>query len=145
MEVINNSIITLDTNCFIYYFEDSEKYAPKLELVFNKLQEGFIQGNMSILSLLEILVKPKKENNIFLENRYKVILNNFPHLKIVDLSFSIADIAARLRAAYNLKTSDAIVFATSIYTNSKYLITNDGHFKNIGERENISIILLDEL
>lgn len=145
MEIVNSSIVTLDTNCFIYYFEDNEKYAPKLELIFSKIQDGQLQGNMSILSLLEILVRPKKENNIFLENRYKVVLRNYPNLKLIDLSFSIVDIAARLRAVYNLKTPDAIIFATSLYTNSKYLITNDLHFKKIGEKENISVVLLDEL
>lgn len=145
MEITDKSIITLDTNCFIYYFEDNAKYAPKLELIYNKIQDGSIHGNMSILSFLEILVKPKKENNIFLENRYKVILNNYPNLNIVELSLSIADLAAKLRAIYNLKTPDAIIFATSLYTNSKYLITNDLHFKNVGDKENIFVILLDEL
>jgi PIN domain nuclease of toxin-antitoxin system len=70
VEITGNSIITLDTNCFIYYFEDNEKYAPKLEVIFNQTQGGQLRANMSILSLLEILVKPKKEGNIFLENRY---------------------------------------------------------------------------
>ena len=65
MEIIKNSRVTLDTNCFIYYFEDSERYASKLEIIFNRIQDGFLQGNMSTISMLEILVKPKKENNLF--------------------------------------------------------------------------------
>jgi predicted nucleic acid-binding protein len=145
MEIVKNSIILLDTNCFIYYFEDSERYAPKLEVVFNQTQAGLLQTNMSIISFLELLVKPKKESNIFLENRYKVILKNFPNLKIVELSFAIADIAAGLRAEYKLKTPDAIIFATALSTNSKYFLTNDQHFKSIGEKENISVLLIDEL
>jgi predicted nucleic acid-binding protein len=145
MEIDDKSIITLDTNCFIYYFEDNAKYAPKLESIFNKIQDGSIQGSMSVLSFLEILVKPKKENNVFLENRYKVILSNYPNLRIIELSLSVADLAAKLRALYNLKTPDAIILATSLYINSKYLITNDLHFKHIGDKENISVILLDEL
>lgn len=145
MEIVEKSIVTLDTNCFIYYFENNANYAPKLELIFDQIQDGLLQGSMSILSFLEILVKPKKENNIFLENRYKVILNNYPNLKIIELSFVVADLAAKLRAIYSLKTPDAIILATSIYMKSKYLITNDLHFKGIGEKENISVILLDEL
>lgn len=145
MEIADKSVITLDTNCFIYYFEDNEKYAPKLEQIFNKIQNGIIQGNLSVLSFLEILVKPKKEGNIFLENRYKVILTNYPNLQIVGLSLSITDVAARLRAEYSLKTPDAIILATSICSNSKYMVTNDIHLKNIGEKENIQILLLDEL
>ena len=145
MEITSNSIITLDTNCFIYYFEDSEKYAPKLEIIFNQTQGGQLRTNMSILSLLEILVKPKKEGNIFLENRYKVILKNYPNLEIIELSFVIADTAAQLRAEYKLKTPDAIILATALNTNSKYFLTNDQHFISIGEKENIAVLLLDEL
>lgn len=100
---------------------------------------------MSVLSFLEILVKPKRENNVFLENRYKVILNNYPNLRIIELSLAVADLAAKLRAIYNLKTPDAIILASSLHINSKYLLTNDVHFKNIGEKDNISVILLDEL
>lgn len=145
MEIIEKSMVTLDTNCFIYYFEDNPNYAPKLEPIFNKIQDGLIQGSMSILSFLEILVKPKRENNVFLENRYKVILNNYPNLRIIELSLAVADLAAKLRAIYNLKTPDAIIFASALYMDSKYLLTNDVYFKNIGEKENISVILLDEL
>jgi predicted nucleic acid-binding protein len=145
VEITGNSIITLDTNCFIYYFEDNEKYAPKLEVIFNQTQGGQLRANMSILSLLEILVKPKKEGNIFLENRYKVILKNYPNLEIIELSFVIADTAARLRAEYKLKTPDAIILATALNTNSKYFLTNDQHFISIGEKENIAVLLLDEL
>jgi predicted nucleic acid-binding protein len=145
MEIVDKSIITLDTNCFIYYFEDNAKYAAKLEPIFNKIQEGSIQGIMSVLSFLEILVKPKMENNVFLENRYKLILSNYPNLGIIDLSLSVADLAAKFRAKYNLKTPDAIILATSIYINSQYLITNDLDFKSISDKENVSVILLDEL
>ncbi len=48
---------------------------------------------------MEILVKPKKDNNVFVENRYKLILTNFPNLSIVDIDYKVADIASRLRAA----------------------------------------------
>jgi hypothetical protein len=44
MEITKNSIITFDTNCFIYYFEDSESYAPKLETVFSQTQDGQLQA-----------------------------------------------------------------------------------------------------
>jgi predicted nucleic acid-binding protein len=66
-------------------------------------------------------------------------------LEIIELSFVIADTAARLRAEYKLKTPDAIILATALNTNSKYFLTNDQHFISIGEKENIAVLLLDEL
>jgi len=143
--IVDNSIVTLDTNCFIYYFEDNENYADKLELIFTKIQNGILKANMSALSLLEILVKPKKEGNIFLENRYKLTLRNYPNLKIVDVSFDIIDTAARLRATYNIRTPDAIILASSLYMKSNYFITNDLRLRSIGEAESINVILLDEI
>ena len=144
MVIESGKTILLDTNCFIYYFEDNEAYADKLESIFENIQAGKNKAYMSVLSLLEILVKPKKENNIFLENRYKLILSNYPNLSIVDVSFGISDIAARLRGEYSVKTPDAIILATGIGMKADYFITNDIRLKKICEKEDIQIVNLNE-
>lgn len=136
--------IFLDTNCFIYYFENNKDYADKLETIFENIQSGNNKGYMSVLSFLEILVRPKKEKNLFLENRYKLMLSNYPNLHIVDVSFSISDAAARLRAEYGIKTPDAIILATGIIVKSDYFITNDIRLASICNKENIQIINLNE-
>ncbi|MDQ2085732.1 PIN domain-containing protein [Herbivorax sp. ANBcel31] len=145
MVVSDNSIITIDTNCFIYYFEDHDVYADKLQDVFTNIQNGKYKACMSMLSLLELLVKPKKENNVFLENRYKLLLTNYPNLSIVDINLGVIDIASSLRAKYKIKTPDSIIVATTIYSNSKYLITNDIRLGNICNEESICFISLDDI
>jgi predicted nucleic acid-binding protein len=100
---------------------------------------------MSIISFLEILVKPKKENNIFIENRYKLILINYPNLSIINIDHKIADIAARLRADYSIKTPDAIILATVIAMDVNYFITNDVRLKNICDNENIKVITIEDI
>lgn len=137
--------ILLDTNCFIYYFEDNPKYAYKLEKVFRDIQDGNNNAFMSIISFLEILVKPKKDNNIFIENKYKLMLTNYPNLSIIDMEYNIADIASRLRANYKIKTPDAIIVATGIAMNVDYIITNDIRLKNICNNEGLDIIILDDI
>lgn len=137
--------ILLDTNCFIYYFEDNPKYADKLEKVFREIQDGNNNAFMSIISFLEILVKPKKDNNIFIENKYKLILTNYPNLSIIDMEYNIADIASRLRANYKIKTPDAIIVATGIAMNVDYIITNDIRLKNICSNEGLGIIIIDDI
>lgn len=99
MGIDTGKTILLDTNCFIYYFEDNSDYSGKLEKIFIDIQSGRNFAFVSVLSLMEILVKPKKDNNVFIENRYKLILTNFPNLSIVDIDYKVADIASRLRAA----------------------------------------------
>lgn len=79
---------------------------------------------MSVLSLLELLVKPKKEGNVFLENRYKLVLMNYPNLKIIDVSIGISDVAAGLRAEHSIKTPDAIILATALYAKKEALRFN---------------------
>lgn len=144
MVIESSKTILLDTNCFIYYFEDNKEYADKLESVFENIQDGKNKAYMSVLSLLEVLVKPKKENNIFLENRYKLMLSNYPNLSIEDVSFGISDVAARLRAEYSIKTPDAIILATGIGMKVDYFITNDIRLKNICEKEGVQIVNLNE-
>ncbi len=44
MGIINEGkTLLLDTNCFIYYFENNINYANKLEKVFNDIQDGKIE------------------------------------------------------------------------------------------------------
>lgn len=137
--------ILLDTNCFIYYLENNPKYADKLEKVFRGIQDGNNNAFMSIISFLEILVKPKKDNNIFIENKYKLMLTNYPNLSIIDMEYNIADIASRLRANYKIKTPDAIIVATGIAMNVDYIITNDIRLKNICNNEGLDIIIIDDI
>ena len=40
------------------------------------IENGEIQAYISPLSILEVLIKPKREKNEFLENMYKILLNN---------------------------------------------------------------------
>lgn len=145
MGINNRETILLDTNCFIYYFEDNPNYADKLEKIFIEIQDGKNEAFMSIISFMEILVKPKKYNNAFLENRYKLILSNYPNLSIVDVDYKIADIASRLRANYNIKTPDAIILATGISMNVDYFITNDIKLKSVCSQENIETIAIENV
>lgn len=141
----DNKTILLDTNCFIYYFEDNINYSNKLERVFNNIQDGKNIAFMSVISYIEILVKPKKENNVFIENRYKLVLTNYPNLSIVNVDHVIANIAAKLRASYSIKTPDAIIIATALYMNADAIITNDIRLKDICNKEGLEIIIIDKI
>ncbi len=145
MGINNRETILLDTNCFIYYFEDNHNYADKLEKIFIGIQDGRSEAFMLILSFMEILVKPKKDNNVFLENRYKLILSNYSNLSIIDVDYKIADIVSRLRANHNIKTPDAIILATGISMNVDYFITNDIKLKNVCSKENKEAIIIEDI
>ena len=144
MEELNlkGKIIGLDTMVFIYHFEENQVYSPLTFSIFESLEKGNFNGITSILTLLEILVKPKKENNLHLTERYKLLFETFPNLQVKTLNENIADIASSLRANYNINTPDAIQIATSLEAKADIFITNDTTLKKISE---IKVLLLSEM
>lgn len=127
---------------FIYHFEENQLYSPLTLSIFESLEKGNFNAITSILTLLEILVKPKKENNLLLTERYKLLFETFPNLQVKEINENIADIASSLRANYNINTPDAIQIATSLEVKADTFITNDATLKKISE---IEVLLLDEM
>ena len=142
MEKLKGKVVGLDTMVFIYHFEENQAYSPLTFSIFESLEKGNFNGITSILTLLEILVKPKKENNLLLTERYKLLFETFPNLQVKELNENIADIASSLRAHYNINTPDAIQIATSLEAKADMFITNDVTLKKISE---IKVLLLSEM
>jgi len=144
MEELNlkGKIIGLDTMVFIYHFEENQIYSPLTFSIFESLEKGNFNAITSILTLLEILVKPKRENNSILTERYKILLETFPNLRVKTLDENIADVASSLRANYNINTPDAIQVATSIEAQADIFITNGTSLKKVTE---IKVLLLSEM
>ena len=144
MEELNlkGKIIGLDTMVFIYHFEENQIYSPLTFSIFESLEKGNFNAITSILTLLEILVKPKRGNNSILTERYKILLETFPNLQVKTLDENIADVASSLRANYNINTPDAIQLATSLEAQADIFITNDTSLKKVTE---IKVLLLSEM
>ena len=144
MEELNlkGKVIGLDTMVFIYHFEEDQIYSPLTFSIFDSLEKGNFNAVTSILTLLEILVKPKRENNSILTERYKILFETFPNLQMKTLDENIADIASSLRVNYNINTPDAIQVATSLEVQADVFITNDSSLKKITE---IKVLLLSDM
>ena len=84
-----------------------------------------------------------KDGNIFLENRYKLTLMNYPNSKIIDVSVGISDVAAGLRAEHSIKTPDAIILATALHVKADGFVTNDTRLKDICESKGMALLDLD--
>lgn len=142
MERLKNKVVGLDTMIFIYHFDNNQKYSPLTYLILESMENGQFQGITSTLTLLELLVKPKKEKNQFISDKYKLILQNFPNLQIKSLDEEIVDIASDIRAKYAINTPDAIQIATSLSARADYFLTNDLYLKKI---QDLEILLLDDI
>jgi len=134
-------LVGLDTMVFIYHFEGDETYQPFTTVLFNAIESGTVKGVTSIITLLEVLVMPKKVKNRHLVEEYKFMLQTFPNLSMVSLDEKTADVASSLRAEYNIKTLDAIQIASTMLAGAEAFVTNELSLKRI---DKLDIIVIRE-
>ncbi|HEY9342227.1 MAG TPA: type II toxin-antitoxin system VapC family toxin [Hanamia sp.] len=137
-----SKLVFLDTTPLIYFIEGNSKYQNILQELFELNDKGSFSFITTSITLLEVLVKPFRENKILLAQQYKDILTHAAGIEIQSVTNSIAESAAYLRAKYNLKTPDSIQIAAAIENNSDYFFTNDVKLKVVKE---INIITLGEI
>jgi predicted nucleic acid-binding protein len=136
-----NKIFAADTMLFIYHFEDHARYAPVTNMLFESWESGTNSGITSVITLLEILVKPRRDENWEAVRDYKDLLMTFPNLQLAPLESECADLASDLRARYGIRTPDAIQVASALFHSATAFVTKDDQIKQISELE---IVLLDE-
>jgi predicted nucleic acid-binding protein len=139
---LKSKTVFLDTAPLIYYIEENRNYSSILNKLFLANSKGEFLFQTSVITLLEVLVHPMRENEHQLVEEYQNILCNSPSIEIIDLTIDIAIKAASLRAKYGLKTPDSIQVATALNASSEFFLTNDIRLKAISE---IEILILDEI
>jgi len=137
--VHGNKKIALDTNLFIYVFEQHPEFGEKAKAVLEQIEDGFVAAVASSVSLTEILVKPIREGNLTLEKQYKLLFSHFPNLTILPIDNIVAERAAYLRGKYNIKTPDALIVATALVANADLFITNDQRLEIVKEIKCVSL------
>jgi predicted nucleic acid-binding protein len=93
------------------------------------------------VTLLEVLVHPLRNNNIELATEYRDILLN-SRLMTLEVSNAIAEQAAGLRAAHNIRTPDAIQISAALNAGATHFFTNDIRLPEI---PSIQILSIDAL
>lgn len=126
---------------FIYQLEDHKRYAPHTNRVFEALELGTLQGVISTIVLLELLVLPFKKTQFKVADEYENLLTTYPNLRVLPVTDNIAVRAATLRAKHGIATPDAIIIATALEGGATALVTNDIAFQKVSD---IDVLLLDE-
>ena len=142
IQKLKNKNVFLDTAPLIYYIEENPKYSPILNKLFSENSKGIFLFQTSVITLLEVLVLPMRQDENQLVEQYQNILCNSPSINILDLNIEIAQKAALFRAKFGLKTPDSIQLATAVYSSADYFLTNDIRLKAVKE---IEILILDEI
>ncbi|MFH1580567.1 MAG: PIN domain-containing protein [Pseudomonadota bacterium] len=144
MEWINDlrgKTVGLDTAPLIYFIEENQTYLEAVRIFFEAMDRGDFAVVTSTVTLLEVLVHPLRSNNRELAAEYRDILLN-SRLMTLEVSNTIAEQAAQLRATHNIRTPDAIQISAALNAGASHFFTNDVRLPAISS---IQIISLDSL
>ena len=73
---ITGKLVAFDSAPLIYYFEEHIEYLAAADELFNAISQGLTRGMTSILTLLEVLVKPLHSGRHDLAGDYRRIVCN---------------------------------------------------------------------
>lgn len=119
--------ICLDTNLLIYFVEGVEPQASKVEQLLGRFMKAQDEGVISTVTVAEVLTGFYLAGDAAKAQTAKKLLNDLTlnSLKIVPVTFEIADLAADLRAKRGGKLPDALIVATAINQNTDIVYSQD--------------------
>jgi predicted nucleic acid-binding protein len=106
--------IGVDTPIFIYHLEGTTHLAGLAGVALDELAGGGFSGMTSVLTLMEIAVKPLQLRRPDIAEEYEVLLANYSNLVIAALDRPTARREAELRAGYRLRPADALQVAACL-------------------------------
>ncbi|MFN7932277.1 MAG: PIN domain-containing protein [Bryobacteraceae bacterium] len=118
------SRIFLDTNIFIYYYEDAGPMAALARGLLERLDRRGDQIVTSALTIGELLVHPLRMRNEKLAALYEQVLQP-PVIEIVPFDRACATAFARVRLDKSIKPPDAIQLACAATARCDLFLTND--------------------
>jgi uncharacterized protein len=122
-------ILFLDTNIVIYAVENPVVLGPKAN---TRLTVARTAGDMFMISDLvrmEALVGPLKQGNALLQQDYSQFFNS-RGMKVVGITAAVCDQAARIRAAFNFQSMDALQLAAAVEHGANVFLTADARLNS---------------
>lgn len=124
--IANLNFVALDSNIFIYFFENNPEFAKHINPIFEALLKNKLQAVTSIVAVIEALSYPSPPEVVA---GIKEGFATLPNLRMVDVNKEIALEAAEIRREYGFKLPDAVQLATALFAKVKAFITNDQRLK----------------
>lgn len=134
-------LIFLDTAPVIYFVEKNPSFSPKVQPIFDRLDDGKLKAVVSPITLAECLVLPYKLDEPKVAQIFTDLLVNSQSVLFCPIDERIADKAAELRVRYNLTLTDAFQIATAIQAGCEAFLTNDVELKRVTD---IPILIVSE-
>ena len=121
----------VDTMLFIYHFEDNPELGGLAGRLLERAEGGEFRLVTSIVTLMEVLVIPKRHGFDSLAQRYREFFSSFPNLQVLPVGPEVAEIAADLRAAHPLRPPDALQVATALHGGAEAFVSEDRRLRRL--------------
>ena len=118
------SLVFLDTNIFIYLFEDAGQPGERAARLVERMAERKDRLASSTLTLAEILVKPLESGNTALAARYEATLRS-PEVLLIPFDAAASLRYAEIRHDRSIRSLDAIQLACAATAGCDLFVTND--------------------
>ncbi|XWK88936.1 MAG: PIN domain-containing protein [Phormidium sp.] len=139
---LQGQVVGLDTAPLIYFIEENPAYLQITDAFFEAMARSEFRVITSVVTSTEVLVYPLRQGNEELAQQYRDFLFNQPGITTLEVFPDIAEIAAQLRADYNLRIADAIQMATAIREGAAFFLTNDARLPSL---PGLTVLVLDQL
>ena len=136
------SRLCIDSAPFIYFVERHPNYLGLMREIIRRIDAGEIEAVSSVVTLTEVLTHPLRFRNVLLAQKYRDVLYQSRNFRLLPIDAATAEIAADLRARYNLRTPDALQLAAAIRAGCNAFLTNDATLKKVSE---LKVLVLSEL
>ena len=110
--------------------------------IFQAIDAGQLGAVTSPVTLAECLVHPLRHGLAPVRQAFIEAVVSGANTTFVDISQPTGEMAAKLRADYNLRLPDALQLAAAITYGCDAFLTNDAQLKRVVE---IQVLVIDEL
>ncbi len=136
------AMLFLDTAPVIYQVEKNPAYFDRVAAIFQAIDAGQLSAMTSPITLAECLVHPLRLGLAIVQQAFVDVVVHGANTTFVDISQQIGEMAAKLRADYNLQLPDALQMAAAITHGCDAFLTNDAQLKRVIE---LQVLVIDEL
>lgn len=142
-EILDRSAtIGLDTCILICHFEVNPAYIDLTTEVLSGVETGRWNAITSVVTLMEILIRPLQLERDAAAREIEALLVHFPNLQIVEIDREIARLAARIRARDRIRPPDALQIAACRQHGAGVFVTNDRRLERV--QADMGMIILDD-
>lgn len=139
---IQGQRVYIDTNIFVYFLEQHERYFDTVVPFFQLFDDGLSLAYTGDAVVAETLYKPYRLDDVVRVSEFKSFFGNDEFITVLPHTTKVFELAAELSPKRGMKLIDALHYATAVIAGCSFILTNDAGFTSSGE---IEVIYLQDL